>query len=173
MRDDGLSQVAASKPVFTAEASETPPQALLLQEEDCGPLPHGWELVPAIRYHVTVRPQHRLSSLVERWMNDSCADLDARIGLVTQADCSNEVIEWCRSNGVTEIWSFRPLRGFVEAALSTLAVQLANDGVELRYADRRHDLRLFPLATRGFFPFWEAASHRLRREWKSGKCDDQ
>lgn len=173
LRDDGLSQVAALKLVLMAEAIATPPQALLLHEEDCGPLPHGWELVPAIRYRVTDRPQHCLSSLVERWITDSCADVDARIGLVTQADSSDEVVEWCRLSGVTEIWSIRPLRGFVEAALSLLAIQLASDGIQLRYTDRRHDVQLFPLASRGFFPFWEAASQRLRRQWKSGKCDDQ
>lgn len=163
LQDDGLGRVAATKLAFKAEAMNTRPKAVLLHEEDCGPLPRDWEVVPAIRYTVTDRPQHRLSTLVERWITDSCADLDTRVGGVTHAHSANEVMDWCRANGVTEICAFRPMKGFVESALSRLNVQLATEGIRLNYADRGHDVRFLPLATRGFFPFWEAASLTLRR----------
>lgn len=164
--DDGLGRVAASKLVFQAEAMNTQPKAVLLHEEDCGPLPREWECVPAIRYMVTDRPQHRLSTLVERWITDSCADLDTRVGTVTHASSADEIIEWCRMNGVTEVCTFRPLKGFVEGALSSLNVQLADEGIRIKCVDRSHDVKFFPMATRGFFPFWEAASLTLRRQWK-------
>jgi hypothetical protein len=44
--------------------------------------------------------------------------------------------------------------------------ELASSNIKLQYADRSHDITLFPLATRGFFPFWQAASSGLRCRWK-------
>ncbi|MFN9717668.1 MAG: FAD-binding domain-containing protein [Planctomycetota bacterium] len=166
LRDDGLGRIAAAKPDFVAEASEVRPEAVLLHDEDCGPWPDDWTSVPTIRYVVTERMQHRPSTLVERWITDSCRDLDARVGSIRQAHHAEEIRDWCRDHGVVEVWAFRPFQGFVEGALSIVADQLAADGIRLRYADRRHDINLFPLATRGFFPFWEAASGALRRRWR-------
>lgn len=167
LRDDGLSRITAAKPTFEAEASEVRPQAVLLHDEDCGPLPGDWVAAPALRYVVTERPQHRLSTLVERWITDSCRDADAPFGRVVHAHSAKEVRDWCRASGVVEVWAVRPFQGFTEGALAKAADQLAADGIRLRYADRRHDINFFPLATRGFFPFWEAASGTLRRRWGS------
>lgn len=166
LRDDGLSRISAVKPASIVEASRTSPNAVLVHDEDCGPLPADWAPVPAIRYVVTDRPQHRLSKLVANWITDSCADLDKRVGTVPHAHSAAEVVEWCRANGVMEMWAFRPLKGFVERTLAMLGARLSNNGISLKYADRSHDVCFFPLATKGFFPFWQAASQILRRRWK-------
>lgn len=166
LKDDGLGRVAAAKPAFAAEASEVHPKAVLLHDEDCGPLPDDWAAVPTIRYVVRERPQHQLSTFVERWISEACGDSDARAGTAAYTHSGEQLSEWCRANGVEELWAFRPFQGFVEGALANVAADLEKDGIRLRYADRKHDIQLFPLATRGFFPFWEAASGALRRQWR-------
>ena len=100
---------------------------------------------------------------MEEWIAGATADADARVGTVTLARSAAEVIDWCRVNGVVEVWAFRPLTGFVGDALAVLTTGLATTGIQLRFADRGHDITFFPMATRGFFPFWEAAFVTLRR----------
>jgi hypothetical protein len=136
---------------------------VLLHDEDCGPLPDSWAAVPAVRFVVTDRLQHCPGKLVDKWIAGACADAEARVGTVTLARSAEEVTDWCRVNGVVEVWAFRPLTGFVGDALVVLATGLATTGIKLHYADRGHDITFFPMATRGFFPFWEAASVTLRR----------
>ena len=76
---------------------------------------------------------------------------------MTRAHRPDDVVEWCQTNGAVEVWAYRPLTGFVAVALAEVAAELAKTGVTLRYADRRHDLAFLARATKGFFPFWEAA----------------
>lgn len=163
--DDGLARAPAVRPALGPDAGAVQPRAVLLHDEDCGPLPDGWAEVPAVRYAVARRPHHAPSGLVEAWVAGACADADTRVGTVTHARSADEVADWCRGNGAVEVWAFRPLTGFVTAALADLAGELATTGVTLRYADRGHDLAFFPMATKGFFPFWGAAAVALRRQW--------
>ena len=116
------------------------------------------------RYVVANRPHHSLSELVTTWVSGACADADSRVGTVKHTLIVEEVAEWCQANGAVELWAYRPLVGFVASALAELAAALAPLGVTLRYADRRHDLAFFPLVTKGFFSFWEAASVPLRTQ---------
>lgn len=96
------------------------------------------------------------------WVAGACADADTRVPTVTHAHSPDDVAEWCQANGEVEVWAYRPLTGFVAAGLAELAAELAKTGVALRYADRSHDLAFFAFATKGFFPFWEAARVRLK-----------
>jgi deoxyribodipyrimidine photo-lyase len=163
IRDDGLARIPAVKPALGPDAGQVQPRAVLLHDEDCGPLPDSWAALPAVRFVVTDRLQHCPSKLVDEWIAGACADAEARVGTVTLARSEEEVTDWCRVNGMVEVWAFRPLTGFVGDALAVLATGLATAGIKLHYADRGHDITFFPMATRGFFPFWEAASVTLRR----------
>lgn len=163
--DDGLARVPALKLAVGLNGDAVQPRAVLMHAEDCGPLPNGWTDAPAVRYAVVPPPHHAPSGLVEAWVAGACADADARIRTVAHFRNANEVADWCRANGAVEVWAFRPLTGFVAPALFDLARELATTGVTLRYADRGHDIAFFPLATKGFFPYWEAAAGALRRQW--------
>ncbi len=163
--DDGLSRVTATMPACGPDVDVLQPRAVLLHDEDCGPLPDDWAGVPALRYAVATRPHHCPSQLVEAWVAGACADADLRAGAVKYANDVEQVSDWCRANGTVELWAVRPLTGFVAAALAALSVRLAKSGVKLRYADRGHDLAFFRLATKGFFPFWNAAAGILRKQW--------
>ena len=165
--DDGLSRAPAVMPARGCDAYDVQPRSVLLHDEDCGPRPDCWAGVPTIRYCVTKRPHHCPSPLVEAWVSGACSDADSRAGSVAHASDAEQVADWCRANGTNEVWAMRPLTGFVSAALADLSVGLARDGVLLRYADRGHDLAFFRLATKGFFPFWEAAAGVLRKRWIS------
>ncbi len=165
--DDGLARTSAVMPALGPDAGEVRPKAVILHDEDCGPVADGWARVPAVRYVVAKRLHHSPSELVATWVAGACADADSRVQAVTPAHKPDEVIEWCRASGVVEVWAYRPLTGFVATALAALAGELAKAGVTLRYADRAHDLVFLPLATRGFFPFWEAARVPLKAVHRS------
>jgi deoxyribodipyrimidine photo-lyase len=164
--DDGLARTTAKQPPPGPDADTVRPQAVLLQDEDCGPLPAAWMGVPAVRYVVTERRQHAPSRLVTDWIAGACADADARIGTVHSAHTADEIAEWCRRTGMGELWAFQPHTGFVAEALAGLQTSLTPRGITLLYADRPHDLSFFSLAKRGFFPFWEGASAKLRQQWQ-------
>jgi deoxyribodipyrimidine photo-lyase len=164
--DDGLSRTPAKQPSLGPLAETVRPQAVLLHNEDCGPLPAAWCGVPAVRHAVTDHRQHVPSALVTDWIAGACADADARFGAVTQTRSADELAAWCRDAGVAELWTWRPHTGFVANALAGLRTSLAPRGISLQYADRHHDLLFFSLANRGFFPFWERASAKLRQLWQ-------
>jgi len=165
LRDDGLSRTPSKQPAPGPLADTVRPAAVLLHDEDCGPLPAAWNGVPAVRCVVTERRQHAPSQLVTGWVAGACADADARFGTVSHLHTAEELAAWCREAGVAELWTVRPHTGFVAETLAGWGASLAPLGISLQYADRLHDLSFFPLANRGFFPFWEAASATLRRQW--------
>ena len=162
--DDGLSRASSAMPACGPDVDAVQPRAVLLHDEDCGPLPDDWAGVPAVRFAVATRPHHSPSQLVDAWVAGTCADADSRARAVSHASHVEQVADWCRSNGPVELWAVRPLTGFVAAALADLSVGLATNGVKLRYAERGHDLTFFPFATKGFFPFWNAAAGVLRKQ---------
>jgi deoxyribodipyrimidine photo-lyase len=165
--DDGLARTPVARPTPGPDARDVRPRAVLLHDEDCGPLPGDWAGAPLVRLAARGGPWHAPSPLVEAFISGACDDADSRAGAVTLAGGAGEVAEWCRANGASELWALRPLTGFTAAALADLSGPLAEAGVKLRYADRGHDLVYFPRATRGFFPFWEAVAGSLRRGWSS------
>jgi hypothetical protein len=152
-------------PLRGLDARDIQPRALLLHEEDCGTLPEHWIGVPAIRYPIAKPLYHLPSELVATWVAGACADADTRVRSVVQTHSAEQIVQWCQANETVEVWSYRPFTGFVATALTELAGELAKSGVTLRYADHTHDLAFFPLASKGFFPFWEAARVILRKRW--------
>jgi deoxyribodipyrimidine photo-lyase len=164
--DDGLARLPAGTPSLGPAAGDVRPRAVLLHDEDCGPLPAGWAGAPAVRYTKAVWSHHAPSAAVDAFVSGARADADARAGAVSHADSADAVEAWCRSAGTTEVWTLRPLVGFAAAALAELSGELAPRGIAVRAAEREHDPEYFRYATRGYFPFWKAASALVRGRWK-------
>lgn len=163
--DDGLSRVPAAQLPLGPDANTVRPRAILLHDEDMGPLPDGWAGVPVIRCVTREWLRHTPSPLVKSFTSAACADADTRAGKVTGGFGAGEVVAWCRTNGATEVWAMRPFVGFTSAALAALGRELSTAGVTLRYTERGHDLTFLRHATKGFFPFWAAVGPALRRRW--------
>ena len=163
--DDGLSRAPAAQIPLGPEATTVRPRAILLHDEDLGPLPDGWGGVPVLRYVTREWLRHTPSPLVKSFNSAACADADTRAGKVTGGFGAGEVAAWCRTNGATEVWAMRPFVGFTSAALAAVGRELSTAGVTLRYAERGHDLTFLRHATKGFFPFWATVGPALRRRW--------
>ena len=103
------------------------------------------------------------SEVVATWTHAALRDGAGRAGAQFGADVSSEstddlaatLVEWARKHQLKRVVAFRPFVGpwLVEA----LAIEsaLAKVGIAVTWRRRAWDTRLFPHATRGFFPFWE------------------
>jgi deoxyribodipyrimidine photo-lyase len=103
------------------------------------------------------------SEAVTTWTQAALRDGAVRAGAYFGADVSLEssddlaatIVEWARKNQLKRVVAYRPFVGpwLVEA----LAIEsaLAKAGITMVWRRRDWDSRLFPHATRGYFPFWE------------------
>ena len=62
--------------------------------------------------------------------------------------------------GVSQIAALRPEPGLLGDAMPELTAALSAAGIRLGWVDRPRDLLLRPLATAGFFKFWETLVRR-------------
>ncbi|MFM7742897.1 MAG: FAD-binding domain-containing protein [Verrucomicrobiota bacterium] len=85
----------------------------------------------------------------------AAAHFGAEVATESSDDLAEAMVNWARAQQLKRIVAYRPFVGpwLVEA----LAVEsaLAHAGIALIWRRRAWDARLFPHATRGFFPFWE------------------
>jgi hypothetical protein len=100
---------------------------------------------------------------VAAWTQAALRDGAARAGAHFGADVSSEssddlaatLVEWARKHQLKRIVAYRPFVGpwLVEA----LAIEsaLAQAGIAITWRRRAWHTRLFPHASRGYFPFWE------------------
>lgn len=103
------------------------------------------------------------SDAVANWskaaLHDGASRAGAHFGADVSAEASDDLaatlVEWARKHQLNRIVAYRPFVGpwLVEA----LAIEsaLAHAGVAIIWRRRAWDTRLFPHATRGYFPFWE------------------
>jgi len=103
------------------------------------------------------------SEAVATWTQAALRDGAARAGAHFGADVSAEssddlaatLVVWAQKHQLNRVVAFRPFVGpwLVEA----LAIEsaLAQAGITITWRRRAWDTRLFPHATRGYFPFWE------------------
>jgi deoxyribodipyrimidine photo-lyase len=75
---------------------------------------------------------------------------------ITQA-----LVNWANKNKLQQIATMRPEIGPLHDQLDHLQAALSNVGIELIFFDRPEDLALRPLATGGFFGFWEKMQKTL------------
>jgi deoxyribodipyrimidine photo-lyase len=103
------------------------------------------------------------SEAVSTWTQAAMRDGTARAGAHFGAEVSAEpaddlaatLVEWARKHQLDRVVAYRPFVGpwLIEA----LAIEsaLAQAGIAVTWRRRAWDTRLFPHATRGYFPFWE------------------
>ena len=103
------------------------------------------------------------SEVVANWTKAALHDGASRAGAHFGADVSSEssddlaatLVAWARKHQLNRVVAYRPFVGpwLVEA----LAIEsaLAQAGITITWRRRAWDTRLFPHATRGYFPFWE------------------
>jgi deoxyribodipyrimidine photo-lyase len=75
-------------------------------------------------------------------------------------DFAADLIAWAQDHGIRQIVTMRPEAGPLEDRILDLERRLGDRGIGLSMLDRPHDLELRPLATGGFFKFWENMKKR-------------
>jgi len=76
-------------------------------------------------------------------------------------DIATTLLRWAESHHLYQIITLRPEVGPLDDRLPEIRVTLNNANIHLALVDRPNDLKLRPLATGGFFQFWE----KLRVEY--------
>jgi deoxyribodipyrimidine photo-lyase len=71
------------------------------------------------------------------------------------SDLAVSLVEWAQQNNLQAIVAYRPFVGPWLAEALALEAALAAAGIAMIWRRRAWDTRLFPHATRGYFPFWE------------------
>jgi hypothetical protein len=76
------------------------------------------------------------------------------------ADLAQALADWAKEHALEQIVTLRPEVGPLDDALPGVIAALAGAGIHLALIDRPRDLVLRPLATGGFFQFWERMQKR-------------
>jgi hypothetical protein len=71
------------------------------------------------------------------------------------SDLATSVVEWAKLNQLEAVVAYRPFVGPWLTEALALESALASAGIAVTWRRRAWDARLFPHATRGYFPFWE------------------
>ena len=72
------------------------------------------------------------------------------------SDLAPSLVEWAKQNNLQAVVAYRPFVGPWLAEALALEAALASAGIAMIWRRRAWDARLFPHATRGYFPFWES-----------------
>ena len=103
------------------------------------------------------------SEAVSTWTQAALRDGATRAAAYFGADVSAEasddltamLVEWARKHQLRKIVAYRPFVGPWLAEALAVEAALAQAGIAIVWRRREWDTRLFPHATRGYFPFWE------------------
>jgi deoxyribodipyrimidine photo-lyase len=103
------------------------------------------------------------SEAVATWTQAALRDGAARAGAHFGADVSSEptddlaanIVDWARKHQLKRVVAYRPFVGPWLAEALAIEEALAQTGIAITWRRRAWDTRLFPHATRGYFPFWE------------------
>jgi deoxyribodipyrimidine photo-lyase len=172
-----LPRIPAKEPVTCAEL---PPSTFLpsaatglwIHEEDLSP-----ETSPLSEYRfaailVTGHPaawdRHGFPASKRQWLLEALEDTARRAmerwqkpaSAASPADLAGELVRWANDHRLDQIITLRPDTGPLADNLPEVAAALAAAGVSLSLIDRPRDLLLRPLATGGFFQFWERMQKR-------------
>jgi deoxyribodipyrimidine photo-lyase len=110
-------------------------------------------------------PQHKIS-----WLQNALTDAAMRAGSAygvgarvhTDAPIADTLPRWANENQLQQIAAMRPEIGPLHDTLQKLQAVLSQSGINLVLFDRPEDLTLRPLATAGFFGFWEKMRNSLK-----------
>lgn len=103
------------------------------------------------------------SDAVANWSKAALHDGASRAGTHFGADVSAEasddlaatLVEWARKHELKRVVAYRPFVGPWLAEALAIESALVNADIAITWRRRAWDTRLFPHATRGYFPFWE------------------
>jgi len=105
------------------------------------------------------------------WLRSALDDTARRAGSAFEIEAqfhsdssvSNALLRWASEHQLQQIAAMRPEIGPLHDQCIELQIALTKKGVELILFDRPQDLALRPLATAGFFGFWEKMQKRVGR----------
>jgi hypothetical protein len=78
------------------------------------------------------------------------------------ASISEAFLGWAAEHELQQITAMRPEIGPLHYQLDHLQAELSIAGIELIFFDRPEDIAIRPLATGGFFSFWEKIQKSLK-----------
>jgi deoxyribodipyrimidine photo-lyase len=102
----------------------------------------------------------------EAALRDGCAragehyGVDARLG--KGEGLARQVTDWARREGLRTVVAMRPFAGPLGDELTAVEKGLREAGVEPIWARRESDMRLLPLARKGFFAYWQEVGKELK-----------
>lgn len=172
-----LPVIPAKEPVTRPElpAPDFRPAAttgLWIHEEDLSPetSPLAGLSFAAIRVtgHASAWDRHGFSACKRQWLLEALDDGARRaadhwkspVERDTPDDLAGALTRWAIDHSLHQIVALRPDTGPLDDALPGIATALAGSGIHLALVDRPRDLILRPLATGGFFQFWERMQKR-------------
>ena len=103
------------------------------------------------------------SEAVTTWtqaaLRDGAARAEAHFGAAVSTESSDDLaatlVEWARKHQLKRVVAYRPFVGPWLVEAQSIEAALAHAGITITWRRRAWDSRLFPHATRGYFPFWE------------------
>jgi deoxyribodipyrimidine photo-lyase len=172
-----LPSVPAKEPVTRADlpASGLRPSAttgLWIHEEDLSPETSPLAGRPFAAILVTGHPSawenHDFPAAKRQWLLEALHDGSRRAAdhwktaapLAAADDLAATLAGWAKAHALDQIVTLRPDIGPLDDALPGIAAALSRAGIHLAWIDRPRDLELRPLATGGFFQFWERLQKR-------------
>ena len=122
--------------------------------------------------------RHRFPTAKRQWIADALQDAATRAELRWNAPAVLEIrkpnidalVQWGRANQLDQIAAMRPETGPLLDSLPPLHAALAQTGIRLVLIDRPEDLGIRPLATGGFFQFWERVRKPLAAASTGSEC---
>ena len=105
----------------------------------------------------------RYPEIKTKWLRSAINDGAKRAGnnfgieaeISVDSPITNALVNWAGENQLQQIAAMRPEVGPLHDQLDSLQAALSDAGIQLILFDRPEDLSLRPLATGGFFAFWE------------------
>ena len=143
-----------------------------IHEEDLSPETSPLaEIKPAailVTAHREAWDQLRFPELKRHWLQTALDDSATRASAHWQvpaavesaADLSQVLILWATHHQLQQIACLRPDPGPLSDALPGIIAALEAQDINFAFIDRPRDLALRPLATSGFFKFWESLQKR-------------
>jgi deoxyribodipyrimidine photo-lyase len=149
-----------------------PSAGIWIHEEDLSPetSPLGGRkpVSVIVTGHLQAWDSYHFPETKRRWLSAALEDTAARASSHWQCPVSTSfpgcletaLCSWAKHHGCSEITALRPDPGPLADKLPRLVEAFAGQGVTLILQDRPRDLMLRPLATAGFFKFWETIQKR-------------
>jgi deoxyribodipyrimidine photo-lyase len=161
-----ISQYTITKPqIFSDKIDTNITTGIWIHEDDLSPETSPLlEIVPkAIVVAGDQSSWSNFSEIKRQWMNQALEDTLTRanhfwnkpIQLIPTDNLCKTLLHWAKTNQLKQVITIRPDVGSLNDKFTSIKEILANENILLCRIDRPRDLRLRPLATSGFFKFWE------------------